>query len=252
MEGGHSRGRRLKDVVVGSKAEAATRRRRAQQGVAAAGRRGQAVQLARAERADASKTKKDKAIAKEVERAMQQGTGLVQAALEHLDTAERSWDRFVKMGGHTVDGYPSEVLVVTYMSTISRERQRMCLAQRGKRRKGVQKNAVRNYVAEMANNLWATKYPLFGKLSVAEQRAYWSKIFGAYKAMYASASAPAATEEEEERAEQLVAQTEEDDRMGMAGSKHYTTIPASRHIVCGTLDGSVSYGEDALPSMSML
>jgi hypothetical protein len=62
------------------------------------------------------------------------------------------------MGGHTVDGYPSEVLVVTYMSTMSRERQRMCLAQRGKRRKGVQKNAVRNYVAEMANILWATKY----------------------------------------------------------------------------------------------
>ena len=35
---------------------------------------------------------------------------------------------------------------------MSRERQRMCLAQRGKRRKGGQRNVVRNYVSEMANN----------------------------------------------------------------------------------------------------
>ena len=47
------------------------------------------------------------------------------------------------------------------------------------------------------------------KLSVAARREYWSTIFRAYKAMYASASAPAATMEDEERAEQLVAQTEE-------------------------------------------
>ena len=29
-----------------------------------------------------------------------------------------------------IDGYPTEVQVLTYMATMSRERQRMCLAQR--------------------------------------------------------------------------------------------------------------------------
>lgn len=192
---------------MGSKSEASARQKRAQCGAAASGRRGQAVQIARAKVAEASS--EDKAVEEEVARAMQQGNGLVQATLEHLETAERSWDRFVELGGEVIDGYPSEVQVVKYMSKMSRERQRMCLAQRGVRRKGVQKNAVRNYVAEMANNLWQTKYPAFGELSVAARREYWSTIFRAYKAMYASASAPAATMEDEERAEQLVAQTEE-------------------------------------------
>ena len=207
MEGAHRGGRRVKGGVVGSKSEASARQKRAQCGAAASGRRGQAVQIARAKVAEASS--EDKAVEEEVARAMQQGNGLVQATLEHLETAERSWDRFVELGGEVIDGYPSEVQVVKYMSKMSRERQRMCLAQRGVRRKGVQKNAVRNYVAEMANNLWQTKYPAFGELSVAARREYWSTIFRAYKAMYASASAPAATTEDEERAEQLVAQTEE-------------------------------------------
>ncbi|EOD38198.1 hypothetical protein EMIHUDRAFT_98068 [Emiliania huxleyi CCMP1516] len=186
MEGAHRGGRRVKGGVVGSKSEASARQKRAQCGAAASGRRGQAVQIARAKVAEASS--EDKAVEEEVARAMQQGNGLVQATLEHLETAERSWDRFVELGGEVIDGYPSE---------------------RGVRRKGVQKNAVRNYVAEMANNLWQTKYPGFGELSVAARREYWSTIFRAYKAMYASASAPAATMEDEERAEQLVAQTEE-------------------------------------------
>ena len=44
----------------------------------------------------------------------------------------------------------------------------------------------RNYVAEMGNNLWATKFPAFGELDVARARkAYFGTIFGAYKAMYA-------------------------------------------------------------------
>ena len=177
MEGAHRAGRALKDAVVGSKAEAAAQRRRAQSGAAAAARRGQAVQLARARQTTGADSKEDKAIAKEVGRALKQGNTLVQAAVEHLETAERSWDRFLKLGGHVIDGYPTEVQVVTYMSKMSRERQRMCLAQRGKRRKGVQKNSVRNYVAEMANNLWATKYPAFGQLEPSVQKAYWAKIF---------------------------------------------------------------------------
>ena len=45
------------------------------------------------------------------------------------------------------------------MSEKSRTRQRECLAQRGKRRKGGDKVSVRNYVAELGNNRWMHKYP---------------------------------------------------------------------------------------------
>ena len=82
----------------------------------------------------------------------------------------------------------------------------MCLAQRGKRREGGQKGSVRNYVAEMGNNLWPRKYPAFAKLEAIKQKQFWSDVFTAYAAMYASASQAAVTEEDEEHAEQLVAQ----------------------------------------------
>jgi hypothetical protein len=98
--------------------------------------------------------KVDPAVQKEVARAMQRGTALVAASLERLETAERSWDKYLQEGGHVIKGYPTAEQVVTYMVQMSRERQRMCLAQRGVRRKGKQKNLVRNYVAEMGNNLW--------------------------------------------------------------------------------------------------
>ena len=87
----------------------------------------------------------------------------------------------------------------------------MCLAQRGKRREGGQKGSVRNYVAEMGNNLWPRKYPAFAKLEPLEQREYWSTIFTAYAAMYASASQPATSIEDEDRAEQRVAQVHDTD-----------------------------------------
>ena len=34
-------------------------------------------------------------------------TALVQASVEHLKDAERSWERFVKDGQHKIKGYPS-------------------------------------------------------------------------------------------------------------------------------------------------
>jgi hypothetical protein len=105
--------------------------------------------------------KVDPAVQKEVARAMQRGTALVAASLERLETAERSWDKYLQEGGHVIKGYPTAEQVVTYMVQMSRERQRMCLAQRGVRRKGKQKNLVRNYVAEMGNNLWPVKYRSF-------------------------------------------------------------------------------------------
>ena len=76
MEGAHRGGRRVKGGVVGSKSEASARQKRAQCGAAASGRRGQAVQIARAKVAEASS--EDKAVEEEVARAMPQGNGLVQ------------------------------------------------------------------------------------------------------------------------------------------------------------------------------
>ena len=154
MEGSHAGGQQVNGVVVGSKAAATGCQRGAQQGAAATARIGRATRIA------AVKSKEAKAIAKEVARARKQGTALVQASLERLQTAERSWDKHLADGEVVIDGYPTEDQVLAYMATMSRQRQRICLAQRGTRRKGRQKDLVRNYVAEMANNLWATKYPL--------------------------------------------------------------------------------------------
>ena len=70
MDGAHKGGRTLKEVVVGSKAEAAARRQRAQQGAAAAGRVGQAVTRAREKSSLSVKSKEEKEIAAEVARSM--------------------------------------------------------------------------------------------------------------------------------------------------------------------------------------
>ena len=40
----------------------------------------------------------------EVSRAMKQSSALVQASLEHLATAERSWDKYVKEDAVVIDG----------------------------------------------------------------------------------------------------------------------------------------------------
>ena len=74
MEGAHRGQRTLKEGIVGSKDEVKVQRRRAQNG-AAAGRHGQAVNVARAER-KLTKSKEDAAVEKEVVRAMKQGTAL--------------------------------------------------------------------------------------------------------------------------------------------------------------------------------
>ena len=67
---------------------------------------------------------------------------LVQASLERLQNAEASWDWDVRASGAMFDGFPTAEQVLMHMSRMSRERQRMCLAQRGKRRLG---NPVRAY-----------------------------------------------------------------------------------------------------------
>jgi hypothetical protein len=133
-EGAHSGERETADAVVGSVVQAASQRRRAQKGVTAAARRGHAAVLSHVRKAG----KVAPAVQKEVERAMKKGTALVAASIERLETAERSWDKFVEEGGHAIDGYPTAELVVTYMVQMSRERQRMCLAQRGCTRADIQ------------------------------------------------------------------------------------------------------------------
>ena len=82
-ERAHARGRASNGVVSGNRGEAASMRQRAQQGAAAAGRIGQAIEARRSmESAFAQTNAEDVAIRKEVSRAMQQGAALVQAALE--------------------------------------------------------------------------------------------------------------------------------------------------------------------------
>ena len=93
------------------------------------------MNVARAER-KLTKSKEDAAVEKEVVRAMKQGTALVQASLERLEGAERSWNKHVKDAGVRINSYPTEKQVLTYMATMSRQRQRMCLAQRRQAAKG--------------------------------------------------------------------------------------------------------------------
>ena len=95
-----------------------------------------------------------KVLAEDAEAAMTAGNALVQASVEHLEEAERSWDKYVKESGSKIRGFPTEKQVLMYLSYMSRTRERECLAQRGKRRKGRQRRVARNYVSEMANNRW--------------------------------------------------------------------------------------------------
>ena len=148
MEGAHKQQRQLTDMLVGDNLEAAAKRRRAQYGAAAAGRRGQSIQAARARNGMPDM----KVLAEDAEAAMKAGNALVQASVEHLEEAERSWDKYVKESGSKIRGFPTEKQVLMYLSYMSRTRERECLAQRGKRRKGRQRSVARNYVLEMAYN----------------------------------------------------------------------------------------------------
>ena len=99
MEGAHKRQRQLTDVLVGDKAEADTRRLRAQHGAAAAGRRGQSIQAACARNGVPDM----KVLAKDAEAAMKAGNALVQASVEHLEEAERSWDNICNLEANTAN-----------------------------------------------------------------------------------------------------------------------------------------------------
>ena len=90
MDGAHKRQKRTSDLVLCDEGEAGAKRQRVQRGVAASGRRGQAT-LIRAAQRDAIPTE----VRKEVAKAMEAGSALVQASLEHLQGAERSWDTWI-------------------------------------------------------------------------------------------------------------------------------------------------------------
>ena len=128
MDGAHKRQRWTSDLVVGDEGEAGAKRQRVQHGVAAAGRKGQATQIRAAAGAGIPAE-----VRKEVAKAMEAGSALVQASLEHLETAERSWDKWVAENAVVIKKFPTEVQVLSYMSQMSRSRQRECLAQRGTR-----------------------------------------------------------------------------------------------------------------------
>jgi hypothetical protein len=174
MEGAHEGTEHGNErVAVGSPAVAEAQRQRAQTGVAAQGRKGKRVAVATS-RLAGKKTRQESDVEAEVARAMTQGNSLVQASLEHLAEGERLWGRWIEKSGTVIKGFPSVEQVVTFMAVQSRERQRMCLAQRGDTvRAGLQKGVVRNYVSEMGNNVWATKFPAFGALAALRLRAAW-------------------------------------------------------------------------------
>ena len=117
MDGAHKRQQRTADLVVGDKDEAGAKRRRVQNGVAASGRKGQATQI----RAATTCTIPAE-VQKEVAKAVQAGSALVQASLEQLQSAERSWDNWLAEHGVWVDKYPTDVQVLSYMSQMSRSR----------------------------------------------------------------------------------------------------------------------------------
>ena len=104
------------EAVIGSSVQAGAQRRRAQKGVAATARPGEAAVLGHV----AKGGKVSAAVQKEVSRAMKKGTALVAASIERLETAERSWDKFLREGGHSIRSYPPE-LVVTYMVQMSQD-----------------------------------------------------------------------------------------------------------------------------------
>ena len=115
MEGAHKQQRRVSvsdATIVGDKVEAAKMRRRVQHGATAAGRRGESIKVARALNGAINL----KVLEKDADEAIKAGTGLVQASLEHLDEAERSWDKFVAESGMKVRGYPTVKQVLMYMS----------------------------------------------------------------------------------------------------------------------------------------
>ena len=85
--------------------EAAAKRRRAQYGAAAAGRHGQSIQAARARNGMPDM----KVLAEVAEAAMNAGNALVQASVEHLEEAERSWDKYVKESGSKIRGFPTKM-----------------------------------------------------------------------------------------------------------------------------------------------
>ena len=113
MEGAHSDGRALNDVVVGSRSTASQQRQRAQRGAAASARKVHVVQRARAKKKSVSD--EDAACEQEAIRCLEKGRALVQAAVEHVETAERAWDRWVEDSNVVIDGYPTMVQVVTFI-----------------------------------------------------------------------------------------------------------------------------------------
>ena len=108
MDGAHKRQRWTSDLVVGDEGEAGAKRQRVQHGVAAAGRKGQATQIRAAAGAGIPAE-----VRKEVAKAMEAGSALVQASLEHLETAERSWDKWVAENAVVIKKFPTEVQVLS-------------------------------------------------------------------------------------------------------------------------------------------
>ena len=112
MDGAIKRQRQTADLVVGDKGEAGAKRQRVQRGVAASGRRGQATQIRAAAAGSIPAV-----VRKEVAKAMEAGSALVQASLEHLQTAERSWDKWVAENAVVIKKYTTGCVANVHLRT---------------------------------------------------------------------------------------------------------------------------------------
>ena len=128
-EGVHVGGQAVNGGLVGSKQTAVAQRKRAQHGAASAGRRGQAVQLARATLSKEAKEQQheQQAVAKEVQ-VRGPRAGISRAFAERggvMGSGRSGFGRHVRRLPHCGAG------ALMYMSRMSRERQRMCFWRSG-------------------------------------------------------------------------------------------------------------------------
>ena len=110
MEGAHKQQRQLTDMLVGDNVERPPRRDGVRSMVQL-----QLVGAARASRQHVRSTRARngmpdmKVLAEDAEAAMKAGNALVQASVEHLEEAERSWDKYVKESGSKIRGFPTKM-----------------------------------------------------------------------------------------------------------------------------------------------
>ena len=124
---------------------------------------------------------------------------------------------YLEEQGLEVGAYPSEEQVVEFAVWMSMRRERVCLAQRaetGARLSGLVKRTIRNMLTELFAHAWPRRWAAYGALEKKEKAAYEDAILKQVDGLHKQAALTTTggadgeiTEEERERAAQLIAQT---------------------------------------------